>query len=513
MLRCRRQPFSLARGFQMRKLALLLTVLATLQARAAVPDVTSATTGELSVGSVVTLEGTDFGDSTAIWRFMDCEGSIPIGTAIPNYKQAEDSRFPSGFRRGPNSSNSDNSPLTNAYRLTDTRVHAGHRALVASIRRGMSQPEAILAYLPELDTTSPAAPNSVFLSWWQYNDFMHDPNAGSNHTMHKVSSFSNSTNLDIMQNYQEGDVSWTEFAKEDANGDWYIDWANEFRLDANDENQGQCGCYGDSEATCNGDPCSDHTNIQALPGPPTSDWDGYKFNHLWASGNTHGNGTDPTMYAPGHHWTRYDFFIQASSDTTVRDGSFELRISNSATAVPVIYRWDSNIVTHWEEDSIVLDESDQNPNIPGVQPEVRVNASWPSPGEYKNIFLYNMWGHDSWGKADFYVDDMYVGMAYDGDSARQRVELGNAPYLSSCTKWEIQPITTWSDTEITFALRAGSYTGQDCYWVYVFDGAGNANEEGMKITIGVVPPGPGPGPVGGTRIRDNCVECDGSGPE
>lgn len=64
--------------------------------------------------------------------------------------------------------------------------------------------------------------------------------------------------------------------------------------------------------------------------------------------------------------------------------------------------------------------------------------------------------------ADIYVDSVYF------DTSWARVELGDAADYGSCTHREIQLVTAWSDTEVTFTVQQGSLPAGPA-WVFVID--------------------------------------------
>ncbi len=69
-----------------------------------------------------------------------------------------------------------------------------------------------------------------------------------------------------------------------------------------------------------------------------------------------------------------------------------------------------------------------------------------------------------------YMDDIYI------DESRARVVMtDNATYASS-TKFEIQPVVSWSNTSIVVTKRGGSsFTAGNTYYLHVFDNAGSHN--------------------------------------
>lgn len=86
--------------------------------------------------------------------------------------------------------------------------------------------------------------------------------------------------------------------------------------------------------------------------------------------------------------------------------------------------------------------------------QVRVGHYWATDG-------VSGWDYTNPG-ADIYVDSVYF------DTSWARVELGNDADYGACTHREIQLVTAWSDTEVTFTLQQGSLpTGPA--WAFVID--------------------------------------------
>ncbi len=70
------------------------------------------------------------------------------------------------------------------------------------------------------------------------------------------------------------------------------------------------------------------------------------------------------------------------------------------------------------------------------------------------------------------------------DNAFSRVEICNGNTLASSTHCEIQPVTTWSDNNISFSLNQGTFINGETAYLYVIDENGNQNANGVPIIIG-----------------------------
>jgi len=98
--------------------------------------------------------------------------------------------------------------------------------------------------------------------------------------------------------------------------------------------------------------------------------------------------------------------------------------------------------------------------------------------DWSNIYLSGYFARDE-NEAATYIwhDDVYI------DRTLARVELGDGPTWSSCTRREIQIPSAWSDGSINVTVNLGSFScGQDAY-LYVVDAAGEVNENGFSVTL------------------------------
>lgn len=77
-------------------------------------------------------------------------------------------------------------------------------------------------------------------------------------------------------------------------------------------------------------------------------------------------------------------------------------------------------------------------------------------------------------------DDVYVAA---GPYARARVEIGNSPSYSNCTKLSIFTPVSWRDSEITATARTGSFKSGENAYLFIIDANGIISN-GRGITIG-----------------------------
>jgi hypothetical protein len=91
------------------------------------------------------------------------------------------------------------------------------------------------------------------------------------------------------------------------------------------------------------------------------------------------------------------------------------------------------------------------------------------------LFFYGFTNNS--GLGNFSIDDAYLNNSWS------RVMLGNASQYSNCTKLDVQPVVSWTNSSIKATFNAGDYsTGQTAY-LYVIDSNGNISNS-HQITIG-----------------------------
>lgn len=77
-------------------------------------------------------------------------------------------------------------------------------------------------------------------------------------------------------------------------------------------------------------------------------------------------------------------------------------------------------------------------------------------------------------------DDVYVAT---GTNTRARIEIGNQPTYNASTKLAISTVTSWSNTNITFTFRQGSFTNGEQAYLFVFDGNGQGSTTGLPFIV------------------------------
>jgi len=77
-------------------------------------------------------------------------------------------------------------------------------------------------------------------------------------------------------------------------------------------------------------------------------------------------------------------------------------------------------------------------------------------------------------------DDIYVAL---GQGSASRVEIGDKPAYSECTRLAIATPTSWSDTSIDVVVRKGGFESIDGTYLFVID-ADNKPSAGYKISSG-----------------------------
>ena len=82
------------------------------------------------------------------------------------------------------------------------------------------------------------------------------------------------------------------------------------------------------------------------------------------------------------------------------------------------------------------------------------------------------------GRMNVYWDDVYF------DNSWARVEIGNAPLYSNCTRTEVQVPSAWSASAITCTLKQGSFGNGQQVYVFVTDPTGAVSEQGFPVTLG-----------------------------
>ncbi|MDY6839761.1 MAG: DNRLRE domain-containing protein [Thermodesulfobacteriota bacterium] len=95
------------------------------------------------------------------------------------------------------------------------------------------------------------------------------------------------------------------------------------------------------------------------------------------------------------------------------------------------------------------------------------------------VFIGHYAGDDSTFHLKQWIDDVFIQVG-----GRQRVEIGDNSFWSSCTYRDIQIPTYWSDNGITIKFNKGSFNQGQTAYLFVVDENGNVNSQGHPIVIG-----------------------------
>lgn len=101
-------------------------------------------------------------------------------------------------------------------------------------------------------------------------------------------------------------------------------------------------------------------------------------------------------------------------------------------------------------------------------------STWKSGGDYAWFTVGEYFAGGSVG-VEYWIDEIYV------DYTWARVEIGNAPTWSGCTRREIQIPSAWSDTSITVTVNQGALQSLGSAFLYVVDANGNVNQNGYAL--------------------------------
>jgi len=146
----------------------------------------------------------------------------------------------------------------------------------------------------------------------------------------------------------------------------------------------------------------------------------------------------PRLPEPGV-WHHFEMALQRSSQGGAADGS----------------------VVIWVDNRIVY-------SMPHVVTRESSSHNWNETSFFHGVT--NMGG-----STDVYIDDTYVNTTW------ARVVLGDAPTYGAVTQTELQPVSSWSEGEITLTLNKGSLPTLEDAFVYVFDASGQVNSTGLRL--------------------------------
>ncbi len=201
----------------------------------------------------------------------------------------------------------------------------------------------------------------------------------------------------------------------------------------------------------------------ALRGGPPGAWDSPEARHdiypINGSGHTYTsdcNGTDKgdnwnnAYNYPLNSWNRVEYYID-HGDVGVANGKF-------------LYYFDGILRTKTEN---TLFRSS--------------NCTW------SNLYLHGYFARESGDNdaaAYIWIDNVYI------DTTQARVEISDSPTWNTTTTShkEIQIPSAWSDTSITITLNQGSFANFNNIYLYVIDGNGNVNTNGLPLCSSCLKP-------------------------
>ena len=89
---------------------------------------------------------------------------------------------------------------------------------------------------------------------------------------------------------------------------------------------------------------------------------------------------------------------------------------------------------------------------------------------------------------NYVIDDVYIAV---GPNSAARIEIGNKPIYTECTKMAVSTPISWSANKISFTVREGTFKKGESAFLFVVDG-NNTPSEGYPIEFGVKYPLPSP---------------------
>lgn len=154
---------------------------------------------------------------------------------------------------------------------------------------------------------------------------------------------------------------------------------------------------------------------------------------------------------PSMGWYRLEAYIRPSSQAGISDGELWVRTTRISDGAQVGNARYQNVLTY-------------------------------NSGEtkrYRYVIFQNYQG-SGFGETGTraWMDDVYI------SQTQARVEICNASTWAACTKKDIQPPASWSDTRITVKLNKGTLSDLSAAYVYVVDGSGAVNATGFPLSAG-----------------------------
>ena len=163
---------------------------------------------------------------------------------------------------------------------------------------------------------------------------------------------------------------------------------------------------------------------------------------------------------PVGEWYTEEMVFKSNTNTDTADADFRLMVNGGPELV-------SFPNTSWIENRI----------------QIRSDSGYSNDGRMRILCAVHMVveGSDGWiptaAGSRYWADDVYV------DTTWARVMVGDAPTLEGSTRREIQIPSAWSDSSITATVNRGSFACADAAYLYVVDADGNANANGLPVTL------------------------------
>jgi hypothetical protein len=200
----------------------------------------------------------------------------------------------------------------------------------------------------------------------------------------------------------------------------------------------------------------------ALRGGAPGQWNDPEFRHdIYPSdGSGHLYGADcsgasvadkwPNAYNfPTETWNRVEYYIDRGEPGVANGGWY--------------YWWDQSLRSSY-------------PNVVMRTADCHVTNLYIS-GYFARNTIINSVVVNTWVGAYLWHDDVYI------DTTQARVELCDAGTWSARSRCEIQIPSAWSATSVTATANRGSFACADAVYLYVVDADGNANANGLPVTL------------------------------
>lgn len=170
-------------------------------------------------------------------------------------------------------------------------------------------------------------------------------------------------------------------------------------------------------------------------------------------------GTTPSSINPSTQSPLYNPATLFTKDSWhLYEVEFDVGTLNTANAI-VEERWDKTLtVRHGNGSNSMTYKTTAHPND-----VYSIMSPLCGLDDYSNIIMY--------------MDEAYF------DGSRCRVVMTDSATYSSWTKWAIQPIATYSNTNITAVKNKGMFTTGDTAYLHVFNSSGSLVYSSSSITV------------------------------